>query len=225
MVQSPEQNILQTIFQPQTGKEGFSTENTDMIKSTIKSSTYAAMYRLLDMVSPVDSDCGLLCGSICCSDPDNSALLGMQLLPGEDKIHNKKDSWLQWDTDEAEDLDYPESWKGKVFFVKCNGPSKCKRYLRPIQCRTYPLMPYINSDNRLTLALNAFNVPYICPLKDGDEVVPLNESFIRATYTVWKRLITDPLIFDLVKMDSNDFDFNGINVRIVYCGDTVYGNN
>ena len=147
-------------------------------------------------------------------------MLGMQLLPGEDKVHDKKDSWLKWDADDAEDLDYPDSWKGKVYFVKCGGPMSCKRRLRPIQCRTYPLMPYI-SGNRLTLALNAYYVPYKCPLKDGDNIIPLNSDFIRATYTVWKRLITDPLIYDLVKMDSDDFDFNGTEVKIVYSGEYI----
>ncbi len=187
-----------------------------MIKSTIKKSTFAAMYRLLDMVSPIDSDCGLMCGSVCCTEPDSGENLGMQLLPGEEKLHDKKDGWLSWQVDEAEDMDFPESWKGKVYFVKCGGPRECKRKLRPIQCRTYPLMPYINAAGRLTLALNAYEVPYECPLKNKGEVVPLNSSFIRATYTVWKRLISDPLIYDLVKMDSDDFDFSGTEIRIVY---------
>ena len=37
-----------------------------------------------------------------------------------------------------------------------------------------------------------------------DDVVigTLNPDFIKATYTVWKHLLRDPLIFDLVEMDS-----------------------
>ena len=30
----------------------------------------------------------------------------------------------------------------------------------------------------------------------------LNRDFVKATYTVWKHLLRDPLIFDLVEMDS-----------------------
>lgn len=44
-----------------------------MIKSTIRKRTYRAIYRLLDRVSPVDYDCGTLCGAACCmveSEPD-----------------------------------------------------------------------------------------------------------------------------------------------------------
>ena len=32
----------------------------------------------------------------------------------------------------------------------------------------------------------------------------LDEDFIKATLTVWKHLIRDPLIYDLVKMDSEE---------------------
>ena len=37
------------------------------VDSIIKKRTYQAMYRLLDAISPVDFDCGTLCGSICCT--------------------------------------------------------------------------------------------------------------------------------------------------------------
>ena len=37
------------------------------MKSTIKKSTYKAIYRLLDHVSPLHSDCGELCDAACCT--------------------------------------------------------------------------------------------------------------------------------------------------------------
>jgi hypothetical protein len=43
-------------------------------------------------------------------------------------------------------------------------------------------------------------LPYECPLAEGE--VPLNEDFIKATYTAWSHLIRDPLIYDLVELDS-----------------------
>ena len=43
------------------------------MKSTIKKSTYKAIYRLLDTVSPVDYDCGLLCGAVCCTYGESEA--------------------------------------------------------------------------------------------------------------------------------------------------------
>lgn len=69
------------------------------MKSTIKKRTWKAIYRLLDRVSPVDGDCGRLCGSVCCTwgcneNPDNNTgteiEMGIYLYPGEHKIHDKK---------------------------------------------------------------------------------------------------------------------------------------
>lgn len=172
-----------------------------MIKSTIKRRTYQAIYRLLNRVSPLNFDCGNLCGAICCTKEhpaDNE--MGIYLLPGEDKIHDKKDGWLAWSEENTEDYDFPESWKGKVYFVQCKGPENCKRALRPMQCRTFPLAPHIDEDGELTLVYNDMELPYRCPLIDDE--MPLDDRFVQATETVWKHLIRDPLIYDLVKEDS-----------------------
>lgn len=171
-----------------------------MIKSSIKKSTYEAIYRLLNRVSPLDYDCGELCDAACCTKEKSGTEMGMYLLPGEDKVHDRKDSWLRWSAEDAEDYDFPESWKGKVYFVQCMGPEKCRREIRPMQCRTFPLTPHINDAGELSLVYNDIELPYRCPLID--EEMPLNESFVKATLTVWKHLIRDQFIYDLVKMDS-----------------------
>ena len=56
-------------------------------------------------------------------------------------------------------------------------------------------------------------LPYECPLISQE--IPLNEDFIRATYTVWKHLIQDPLLYDLVVMDS-DFRIEDLGDEIEY---------
>ena len=170
-----------------------------MIKGSIKASTYRAIYRLLDRVSPIDGDCGLLCNAACCTS-GSSLDMGIYLLPGEEKIHSKNDDWLTWTVDDAEDYEFPESWKGKVYFVKCKTPPKCPREKRPIQCRTFPLTPHITEDGELYLFYSDVDTPYRCPLID--EEVELQERFVQATYTVWKHLIEDPYIYDLVRQDS-----------------------
>lgn len=43
-------------------------------------------------------------------------------------------------------------------------------------------------------------LPYACPLICDS--MKLNDDFLKANYTVWKHLIRDPLIYDLVEMDS-----------------------
>lgn len=180
------------------------------MKSKIRKSEYQAIYRLLDKVSPLDFDCGVLCGSVCCGadesgwlDDDGHELdMGIYLLPGEEKIHDKKEDWLTWKSEPAEDYEFPESWKGNVYFVRCTTPPRCPREKRPIQCRTFPLAPHFTADGRLAMVLNDLDLPYICPLIE--ESGALNDDFIKATWTCWSHLIKDPLIRDLVEMDSDE---------------------
>ena len=172
------------------------------MKSMIKKKTWKAIYRLLDRVSPVNYDCGTLCDAACCTysgdieDDD----MGIYLYPGEEKIHDRDSDWLTWSVQQAEDFDFPDSWTGKVYFVRCKTPPVCPRKMRPFQCRTYPLTPHITEDGVLTLIKNDEELPYMCPLIKDD--IRLNESFVKATYTVWCHLLRDPLIYDLVEMDS-----------------------
>ena len=67
-----------------------------MIRVSIRKRTYQAIYRLLNRVSPLDSDCGELCGAACCTKEKTGEEMGIYLLPGEDKVHNRKDAWLSW---------------------------------------------------------------------------------------------------------------------------------
>lgn len=174
------------------------------MKSIIKKTTFLAIYRLLDRVSPVPFDCGTLCDAACCNCGKDDEDLGIYLLPGEDKVHPRDSSWLTWSSENAEDYDFPESWRGKVYFVRCKTPPICPREKRPLQCRTFPLTPYIDQNGNLSVIINDFEFPYDCPLVD--EEIPLNADFIKATLTCWKHLIRDPLIFDLVRYDSINRD-------------------
>ncbi|MDR1204147.1 MAG: hypothetical protein LBL26_01510 [Peptococcaceae bacterium] len=178
------------------------------MKNTIRKRTYAAVYRLLDRVSPIDGDCGKLCGSACCCAGEEDAAakdldLGIYLLPGEDKLFAKRGGSFEWNVIRAEDGDFPDSWRGKVYFIRCKTPPRCERRMRPLQCRFFPLAPHLLADGALKLILFPMeHLPYTCPLIS--ERYPLSTDFIRASYTVWRRLIRDPLIRDLVAYDSRD---------------------
>ncbi|MGI6731345.1 MAG: hypothetical protein ACOX5F_05510 [Anaerovoracaceae bacterium] len=190
------------------------------MKTTIKRKTYKAIYRLLDKVSPLSSDCGQLCSAACCTcggdslDEDGKDFdMGIYLLPGEEKIFNRDEPWLKWSVENAEDYDFPDSWHGKIYFVRCTTPPHCPRNMRPLQCRFYPLFPYLSQDGKLSLILSPLNLPYECPLVV--DKMTLEPSFIQATYTVWKRLIKDPYIRDLVEMDSQGVRQAGSEIHIV----------
>lgn len=172
------------------------------MKSTITKRKWQAIYRLLDRVSPVDYDCGELCSAACCTCADicGDDEMGIYLYPGEDKIHDRKDDWLNWTVENAEDFEFPDSWRGKIYFVKCKTPPVCPRKKRPFQCRTFPLTPHLYEDGTLELIYNDEALPYLCPLIEDE--IPLNDDFVKATYTVWSHLIRDKRIRDLVEMDS-----------------------
>ena len=196
------------------------------MKSRIRKSEYREIYQLLDKVSPLSRDCGELCGAICCGtgeykyeDPDPESAgetpeMGIYLLPGEEKLHSKKDDWLDWSEERAEDYAFPDSWKGKVYFVRCKNPPHCPREKRPMQCRTFPLAPHFTEDGRLVMILNDLDLPYHCPLIE--ERIPLNADFMEATFRCWERLIKDPLIRDLIQMDSSERLENGCLFETVY---------
>ena len=171
-----------------------------MIKSKIRKRTYRAIYRLLDRVSPVPFDCGTICGAACCNPDAGDGEVGILLLPGEDKVHDKKDPWLSWEELHTDEYELPKSWKGKAFFVKCQTPPVCPRHLRPIQCRSFPLLPHISESGELSLVYNDYILPYVCPMIEDE--TELDDRFVKATFTVWKHLIEDPLIYDFVLEDS-----------------------
>ncbi len=225
------------------------------MKSSIKKNTFKAIYRLLDKVSPINGDCGLLCGSICCTyeyentddssisdaayaapdccgdtdrgcqethdtrsvsssaDGDDDFSLGIYLLPGEEKLFSGDEEWLGWSWAYAEDYEFPDSWHGKVYFLRCLNAPHCDRAMRPLQCRTFPLAPHLDENGELCMIYQNGQIPYTCPLITDKTV--LSDDFVKATCTVWKRLIEDPLIYDLVEMDSDYRIEDGEAIEVV----------
>lgn len=182
------------------------------MKSSIKKQTYKAIYRLLDKVSPINEDCGKLCDAACCTCQDEN--MGIYLLPGEEKNFTRQEDWLAWDWIIAEDYEFPDSWHGKVPFLQCTSAPFCDRKNRPLQCRTFPLAPHLDDDGQLYMIYHSGELPYQCPLLSGD--ITLNMDFIKATYTAWAHLIRDPLIYDLVELDSQYRIEAGEPIRVVY---------
>jgi hypothetical protein len=175
------------------------------MNSTITKRTYKAIYRLLDRVSPIDLDCGALCGSVCCTYDSGKGKdgfsMGIYLLPGEEQLFTKTEDWLEWSYSKVNGSDFPDSWHGIVYFIRCKTPPLCKRYLRPMQCRTFPLAPHITDEGELKMILYPSKLPYKCPLIHSNII--LDDRFVRATQTAWKHLIRDEYIYDLVKYDSS----------------------
>ena len=164
---------------------------------------WKAVYRLLDRVETELFDCGTLCGAACCSCREDSEEMGIYLFPGEHQLLKDPEvdtGWLEWETQDPWELGFPDSWTEPVYFVKCKTPPVCPRKWRPLQCRTFPLKPVIADTGVLELIWNDDELPYECPLIEGNW--PIHDNFYKATYTVWSHLLRDKRIFDLVLMWS-----------------------
>ncbi len=143
---------------------------------------YEKIYKLLDSVNPVPFDCGKICGAACCKSSDEET--GIFLLSGEETMRDLS----EWKSVETVD---------GFSFVTCKGPNHCNRKTRPIQCRTFPLLPTISPDKKLILSINTMDLPYSCPLIESD--ASLDPDFIKVTTHVWKRLLQDPKNIELIK--------------------------
>ncbi|HOV80331.1 MAG TPA: hypothetical protein PK728_09540 [Bacillota bacterium] len=162
---------------------------------------WARVYGLLNDVTPLPADCGLLCGSVCCTEWEKGA--GMYLLPGEETMFTGSENWLSWEEHSADEYEFCPSWQGKFFFVQCKGA--CPREKRPFACRTFPVAPYLTLDGNLTLRLEEA-AAVICPLVRTGDINLLDRRFLARARLAWDELIRDPLIRDDVEWGSRRFD-------------------
>lgn len=173
------------------------------------------IYEKLDKVSPVNFDCGKLCGEICCvydSEDYRNEELALYLLPGEELMYEDSSDFDLYYIDSSE-IKYPHSWKGKIYLVKCRNPPKCDRSIRPIQCRTFPLIPHLDKNGVFHLIFDDSEFPYKYPIVNGH--IKLNEEFIQTTYEIWTMIMANPLVYDLVDMDSRMRDNRKTDYDIV----------
>lgn len=172
---------------------------------------YQKLYKLTADVTPLEEDCGELCGKICCR-PDQENTLGMYLFPGEEKMFTGNEDWLHWERRDPRRDDFPPSWVDPVYFVRCT--KACPREMRPLSCRFFPLTPHVLKDKRLILIKETLELPYTCPLIIQD--IPLSPDFIEVVAQSWQELLKDFRIRDLVEMDSAERELAGKLPKILW---------
>ncbi|MFZ5642314.1 MAG: hypothetical protein ACOY46_01840 [Bacillota bacterium] len=160
---------------------------------------YKYLYDITCSSTPLEDDCGTLCGGVCCRrDKKNS--LGIYLFPGEESMFAGDRDWLEWELHNPSEYDFPYNWESPVHFIKCKGA--CPRDKRPLACRFFPLAPHLLSDGTLILTYETIRLPYRCPLIYNK--IPLREDFIETVALAWQSLLGDPRIFTLVREDSRE---------------------
>lgn len=164
--------------------------------SMLAKDDFRRVYELLDE-PPVPFDCGVLCNKICCKDWKDE--VGIYLLPGEEQMFTFKEPWLKWEKHSTEDYEFCPDWQGEFYFARCIG--NCDRARRPIQCRTFPLIPHLHPNGRLSIIFN-YTYQDLCPLIAKNDYKLLNPQFIKNVELAWKILLNDPMIYSDVAYES-----------------------
>lgn len=174
---------------------------------------YRKLYQLTEKVTPLASDCGQLCSSVCCR-PNPKDSLGMYLFPGEEVMFTRKEDWLEWEEHDPQEYLFPISWKDTVYFIKCKRP--CPRDMRPLACRFFPLTPHLLRDGTLLMIYETMSLPYNCPLIAHK--LPLEPNFIQTVGHCWQVLLQDPRIRDLIAEDSLEREEDGEELpEVLFC--------
>ncbi len=144
----------------------------------LASTLYQSIYTYFGDTTPLDCDCGALCGKACC-DSDTSEETGMYLFPGEKPLFLNRPGFKVV----SSAFYYGEK---QADIVICTRP--CERHERPLSCRIFPLIPYFRENTGLKIIRDP-RAYALCPLACKEAAPFLNRSFKRKTESVFRLLI------------------------------------
>lgn len=132
---------------------------------------YLQLYKLFDDLTPIKTDCGMLCNKACCDGSDS----GMYLFPGEKEVFKLLDpSWSK-----IENSDFKYTHNGKKYFVPiCFCDGDCDRFQRPLACRIFPLTPILDEHGKLQIITDP-RAKSVCPLSYAYSVSDYDRKFIK----------------------------------------------
>lgn len=129
---------------------------------------------ILENITPLNQDCGRICGGACCQcDEDGQG--GMLLFPGEEKLYDPLPEGFSITED---NLVTPG---GRL--LTCQG--QCNRCARPLSCRLFPLLP---TEKGAKMDRRAWAV---CPLMEWGKA-GLSRDFVDAVSKAGKILYACP---------------------------------
>ncbi len=159
---------------------------------------YLQLYKLFDDVTPLNIDCGMLCGGACCKGDDG----GMYLFPGEKKVYDLlTPSWIK-----ISPSDFRYSFAGKrktVYFATCRGI--CDRYQRPLACRIFPLTPYLTKSGRLKVITDP-RAKSLCPLAKAMKKDDYSRRFLKNVQRCFGLLMKNAEFAEFMKYYSRYLD-------------------
>lgn len=114
---------------------------------------YECIYEIMS-ATPLITNCGRHCSCICCSETDVGE--GMYLYPLEEVMFGEDTPFAK-----ISPCDFKAGGRN-VAFMTCDG--RCQRERRPLACRIFPLVPYIDPMGEMKIIFDPRAVGF-CPLE------------------------------------------------------------
>ncbi|MGN1098595.1 MAG: hypothetical protein ACI4SS_06845 [Clostridia bacterium] len=131
---------------------------------------YEMAYEVLEDVTPIKADCGLLCDKACCKVEEE--ITGMYLFPEENVMFRDLPPYARlYDTD----FEYDYGRYADLF--TCDG--HCDRSRRPLACRIFPLLPYWHEGEEMKIIVDPRGKG-MCPMARTLEVKDFDPDFVDA---------------------------------------------
>ena len=137
--------------------------------------------QILESVTPLKTDCGRICGGLCCR-PDEKGNGGMLLFPEEEKLYTGLDGF---------EIRTDSSLISGVRLLVCSG--RCDRSLRPLACRFFPLRPSLKH----TVCIDRRSLS-LCPLAEHG-LSGLDPVFVEAAAKAARILMESPPQRDFIR--------------------------
>ncbi len=142
---------------------------------------------LLADVTPLAVDCGQVCDGRCCRASDESE--GMRLFPGEQEL--------------LADGGFTLTPADGGVLLTCDGC--CRRELRPLMCRLFPLFPYVDASGRVRAVYDPRSYR-LCPLTREMAHVRLQPAFVRAVRRAGRLLLADAACAAFLREQSREIE-------------------
>ena len=142
---------------------------------------YAKIFKILDDLTPLYTDCGVLCDGACCK---GDSKLGMRPFPGEQSF-----GLMLTPTDDG--------------IIVCDG--SCDRNKRPLACRIFPFFPTIDEKGKIFVEPD-YRAYRLCPLLSHSDEIVFNPKFFKALKRVGKILAKDEKCREFLYESTEEID-------------------
>lgn len=164
---------------------------------------YENIYSVMD-ATPLITNCGRLCSCLCCSDTDAGE--GMYLYPFEEVMFGKDTPFA-----DVSDSNFIVSGKA-VKFITCDG--FCERDKRPLACRIFPLLPYVDTLGNLQVIFDPRAVDF-CPLEHKKLTLKFKKQVHQISNMLFKVAETREFLIEQSRLVDQIIEFKSRKERFI----------